>query len=317
MEVQKNFFDCFDAMFLVCEDMIKENGEDSFYCAYCADAAVVSVFDGCGGLGARIHPEFRNHSAAYIASRLASGAVHDWFHDTSAHEWKNEEEVSFSLKDYFSRAYSIGCAYAQNNSKIRGSMVRDFPTTGAIALAQNSRAGLTLYFAWAGDSRVYLLDQDGLAQLSRDDLDGEDAFSNLTDDGALTNLLSSDGNYTIHCRKISLIKPAIIFSATDGCFGYFPSPMEFEYAVLKQLLAADSLTMFQQEIRRAFLETAGDDFTIGLMCFNYGTFQEMKHSFFQREARLKKLLAPLHNSQDDKDRLALWQKYRLNYERYF
>ena len=46
------------------------------------NCAVAAVFDGCGGIGSRKYPRFMDHTGAYMASRAASGALHDWFHET-------------------------------------------------------------------------------------------------------------------------------------------------------------------------------------------------------------------------------------------
>lgn len=110
-----------------------------------------------------------------------------------------------------------------------GSMVRKFPTTLALAYAEKEEDAIKIHLLWAGDSRVYLLDEKGLAQLTRDDTDVEDAFENLTNDGPMNNVLSSDGNYGINYKSVLLSTPTIVFAATDGCFGYIPTPMEFEY----------------------------------------------------------------------------------------
>ena len=55
-------------------------------------------------------------------------------------------------------------------------MVRPFPTTLACAYAVPDQEEILIHILWAGDSRIYLLDQDGLAQVTRDDTDIEDAF---------------------------------------------------------------------------------------------------------------------------------------------
>lgn len=72
------FSEKFDDLFLISKEMIEGHGEDSFFCASSDDSAFLSVFDGCGGLGSRTFSNFKGHTAAYLASRAASGAVHDW-----------------------------------------------------------------------------------------------------------------------------------------------------------------------------------------------------------------------------------------------
>ena len=68
-----------DALFVMCSDAYEGEGEDSYCCSYDEDAALIGVFDGCGGLGARQYDKYDNHTGAYMASRLVSGAVYDWF----------------------------------------------------------------------------------------------------------------------------------------------------------------------------------------------------------------------------------------------
>ena len=142
------------------------------------------------------------------------------------------------MKRYIEKGYDQCTRYAGGSSRIRGGLFREFPTTAAIVYIQNSSRGILLHVIWAGDSRVYLMDGRGLAQLSGDDIEGEDAFTNLYNDGVLTNVLSSDKNYALHSKSILLSEPALVLTATDGCFGYLSSPMEFEYLLLESLEGA-------------------------------------------------------------------------------
>lgn len=311
------FCDQLDTMFLIAEEMIDKHGEDSFCCAYQSDSAMISVFDGCGGLGSRTYPGFKGHTGAYMASRLVSGAIHTWYRDTHDHHWESPENMLTSLNEYLVKVYSIGASYAESNLKIRGSMVRDFPTTAAIALAQQDSEGILLHIIWAGDSRVYLMDAAGLAQLTKDDVDSEDALSNLSDDGALTNILSSDGKYTLHYRCLKIDRPTVVFAATDGCFGYIPSPMEFEYTLLNALEESRTAEEFKKYLKKSFHDVAGDDFALGLMSFFYGTFENLKNSFVDRTIHLeKKYIIPLQDNRSSAFTQQLWQEYRCEYERY-
>lgn len=40
---------------------------------------MIGVFDGCGGLGSRRFKDHENHTAAYIAARVAGKATLEWF----------------------------------------------------------------------------------------------------------------------------------------------------------------------------------------------------------------------------------------------
>lgn len=311
------FLDQLDALILIEEAMIPDQGEDSFFCAVHDDAAIVSVFDGCGGLGSRTYPGYRGHTGAYVASRLISGATHDWFHETHSLRWGSAEALLSSLNRYWAKAYRLGQRYTNSNLRIRGSMVRDLPTTCAIALAQAAQEGITLHIIWSGDSRVYLLDGNGLAQLTKDDVECADAFENLFEDGVLTNVLSSDGNYSLNYKSVHLETPGMIFAATDGCFGYIPSPMQFEYLLLDALAHSDSMEDFQARVKQGIQKATGDDFALGLMSFHYGTFEKMKASVSNRWKYMKnRYITPLESDHSSSAVQKMWKEYKGVYERY-
>lgn len=315
----KTFFDKLDILFQFSEEMVSGHGEDNYYSAYFGENAVVSVYDGCGGLGSRTYKELKDCTGAFIASRIASGAVHDWMHDIAIK--KKVFSKSFlldSLRDYIQSGYGVAEEYSENNLKISGSMVRDFPTTMAFAIAENHDMGVMLHVVWAGDSRVYLLNRDGIAQLTKDDVKSDDAMSNLSDDGALTNVLSSDGKYVLNYRSMLLREPAIILAATDGCFGYIPSPMEFEFEVLSAIGKSANADEMKANLHDAFGDAAGDDFSLGFMSFFYGSFENMRGSLENRFNVLgnEYIRSLRRDPENDELVMELWQKYRKNYERY-
>ena len=198
-------------------------------------------------------------------------------------------------------------------------MVRDFPTTAAAALVRNSEQGTEVQCFWAGDSRVYLMNREGLAQLTRDDVDGTNAMSNLRSDGALTNVVAADREFVLHAGKKLRFgdkDPYMIFAATDGCFGYLPTPMDFEDMILTCLLKAEGPMDFRHRLEESISETAGDDYTLAFMSFGFGDFRTMQESMRPRKRTLQ------HDYMDwmEQDpslemQERLWQEYRINYER--
>lgn len=99
--------------------------------------SLIGEFDGCRGLGARQYENYETHTGAYVASRLVSGAAYDWFQkrkDSGEFDYPVEE-----IKDRFEKAPHMGEQAGGNALKIRGSMVRNFPPTAAIALADQRR----------------------------------------------------------------------------------------------------------------------------------------------------------------------------------
>ena len=300
-----------DTLFVVSGEMIENNGEDNFCCLSGGCSSIAAVFDGCGGLGAKTYAGFQGHTGAYVSSRLMSGAVYDWFLDTNQHLWKNGNDLTQSMNQYMTQAFTVSKPYSSSSLMLMGSMVRDFPTTAAIALVQEHNDNLYLHAVWAGDSRVYLLDSKGLAQLSVDDVSGRDAMSNISNEGALTNVISSDGKYTLHHKSFRLDEPTMVFTATDGCFGYLPSPMAFEYLILRCLQKASSPVEYKKQLDKEIRNVAGDDYSFACMSFNFGTYSSLKNALSARTAFLYSKFINTNASAEN-----LWPEYRKSYERH-
>ncbi|MCC8129416.1 MAG: protein phosphatase 2C domain-containing protein [Clostridiales bacterium] len=317
MSQGSSFFDQLDTLLVTAEEVQQERGEDSF-CASCAvpDAAMIGVFDGCGGLGGRRYPNFQGRTGAYVASRIVSGAVYDWFQQHGRDRWRTPEELQRSIQGYLQSAFAVSAPYAKSENVLKGSLSRPLPTTAAIACAQEGGDGVLLHTIWAGDSRVYLLDAQGLAQLTEDDIEGEDALSNLTNDSPMTNVISLDGNYILHVRRygIRADQPALVIAATDGCFGYLQTPMDFECMMLCCLEEAETEQAFRDNLRDCMREVTGDDFSFGLMSFHCGTFQGMKDFLSGRLTELtERYIRPLRQGVGAE---TVWREYRVSYERF-
>ena len=308
-----------DKVFRVAEPAIPGEGEDGYYCCRNDKRAIVAVFDGCGGLGSRRYTAFNGHTGAYISSRIASGAAHDCFHLTGKMPDKSGRtfytEYIKLLEEGFSMAADM-CSHEQ--SMIRGALVRDFPCTAAMAYVSSGEGGVTVDCMWAGDSRVYLLNRNGLQQMTVDDLDVSDAMENLSADSALKNVLSSDGRYMIHRRIIRLNNPGIVFAATDGCFGYMNSPMEFEYALIGCLVESDTQVVFEEKMHDVFMRHAQDDFTFGGIVIGFSSFDDMRKNYEKRYEQLRKeYIDPIRKAEDaDTVRRMLWEQYRGQYEHF-
>lgn len=311
----KDFSDCLDTIFCIQEEAAENKGEDSYYCGCTKKTAIVSVYDGCGGLGAKEYESFGGRTGAYMASRILSGAVHDWHHHESARIWSKSSELLRSLDGYIKEAYNVCLQYAVDNVFIRGSMVRDFPSTLALAYAQQINEEIVLHVVWVGDSRIYLLDEKGLAQLTVDDTDSADAMENLLRDEVLTNVVSSDGKYRYHYKKLTIDHPMLIFAATDGCFGYISSPMEFEAILLKTLINSDMPETFKNNLKKELSLRAGDDIAFGCMSFLFGNFQNTRKCLAKRWKQLSDFVLPKDKEQDLAKMNEIWRTYKPNYER--
>lgn len=316
-----------DDRFVIAGEMIEGKGEDSYYAALSMHAAVGAVFDGCGGLGSRRYPSFSRHTGAFMASRAVCSALRDWFDQTQCREEDGSQDpgqLADALREEMRRSLDVCMQYRGETSRIMGSMVRDFPTTAAVVLVREPGQGpgdlLQVTCFWAGDSRVYLMDGKGLAQLTEDDLRGQDAMSNLRADAPLSNYVSAGADFTLHTRTIEVRGPFAVFAASDGCFGYVRTPFHFEEMVLSCLQDADTPADFEQALDRQIREYAGDDYTLAFMNFGYGSFAAFRRAFAARLAVVREnYIDPIEGEGGNRapeylDKL--WKTYRVDYERF-
>lgn len=309
-------FSKLDCFFHVAKEKIPEHGEDSYCYSICENGLIAGVFDGCGGSGAKQYPAYGGRTGAYVGARAVTGAVHAWFERGNVSD--RMEDNANAMKADIEQALSI-CktnSGAQGESKLRGSITKEFPTTAAIAHCVCRPSAISLDCFWAGDSRVYLLDSDGLAQLTKDDLDDLDAFENLSSDGVLTNLISAGKPFDLHAARFICQKPFIVFAATDGCFGYIPSPMEFEMLLLQSLLKEKNAADFEARLTEHLEKIAGDDFTLVGASLGYGSFSNLQASLTDRYRTMLQMNVLELEDATPQQRAAIWDQYRANYYRY-
>lgn len=308
-----SFLDFLSTHFLICTEKIPGKGEDAGFESFSSDAGVFAVFDGCGGLGSSACSNAQGKTEAYLASRATANAMRLWFllESENGCPWNTE-----ALKKLIMDNLSVVQTHAgQTGPRMRGSLVRPFPSTIAAVAAKMEGGRLTTTHIWAGDSRTYVLDANGLAQISADDIRGEDAMSNLKRDGALTNLLSSDNRFTLHTATFSPSLPCILFSATDGCFGYVPSPMHFERMILENLMNARSAADWEKRLGQEISSCAGDDQTLALSAYGFIAFEEMRQFFVNRYMYIRNV-TDAFDAGDEAGRNALWAAYKPYYYRY-
>ena len=90
------------------------------------------------------------------------------------------------------------------------------------------------------------------------------------------NYVNAEGNFYINQNKIKLTGKNILIVATDGCFGYFPSPIHFEYSLLKSLSESTSIEAWQKMISQDIKNVTKDDATMSLIAFGWDNFLEIK-----------------------------------------
>lgn len=221
-------------------------------------------------------------------------------------------------------------------SRLRSKLLRALPTTMAMVAAQRrpeAVQGWNCDVLWAGDSRVYALDAAGLHQLTVDDIrDHGDAMANLREDSVVSNAMSADTPFVVNHRRLQLEEPVVLIAATDGCFGYLPSPMHFEHLLLSGLHEADTATQWSDAVRTAITAVAGDDASMvvavvgadlaALKALTAGRWQAIRQQWIApldaAAAEVDRLTAELERARQRQFELSaeLWAAYRPDYSRH-
>lgn len=310
-----------DFVMSFCCDKVPGHGEDSYCYSFCDVAGLLGTFDGCGGAGARKHDYYSGRTEAYMASRFCAGIFYDQF----CRLFPCNQTAENLTKTVFSpqieqRLNEFSPPKNENGVQIKGSSVRTLPSTAAVALMQQRADGsIAVTAIWAGDSRVYIMDSLGLAQLTVDDTTVSDPMANIYEDGILKNVLCSDKPVKLHCKTIVMNEPFIVFSATDGCFGYLSTPMEFEGLLLETLLTTRCVAEWESKLMRTLGSIAGDDHTLCMASYGYEDYKSLQSNFARRYDYIKTYyLIPTSKIpvEDRESRFELWNSYRDNYMRY-
>jgi serine/threonine protein phosphatase PrpC len=301
------------------------------------DIGLAAVFDGMGGAGGTVYdtPDGAR-SGAYLASRLVRDVVEEYFLRTLTPDrplplGATAQELHDAIETVLQKALTGLNAPV---SRLRSRLLRALPTTMALGALQRSEPDGSRWVCevvWAGDSRVYALDASGLHQLSVDDLrDPSDAMANLQRDSVISNAVSADTEFVVRHRRVTLEAPFALLCATDGCFGYVPSPMHFEELVLDALADAQSDEGWSLAVQRAISAVTGDDASMAtivvgadLAAFQALTAPRRAEITDQVVAPLDQLADAVRGAQQDLADLQTqyvaaqaeqWDRYRQGYE---
>lgn len=310
---------------IIANEVISEQGEDSFAAETDAQGGMLCVADGCGGIGSRRYAKLANHTEAYIAARLAVEGTRAWVSALDGHSLPSTASeaqacaarLAQTLKQRFSAFHGQYHNDVDSRVIMRG-LQRTLPTTLCAALIDaRSRDRLSCVFFWAGDSRGYVLSTEGLRQCTADHVVGcTNAMDNLYRDSKLSNMVNSDNDFHIDVYGLSVQKPCVVITATDGAFSYLPTPMEFELLLLKTLEASGDLSGWRNRLSASLAKFASDDCTLVMACYGADTFEELKSFFEGRRASLQtKFVTPVRRRRQNIDfARGLWEDYRHGYE---
>jgi hypothetical protein len=249
---------------------------------------VISVFDGLGGSGSTIYEEDgEKRSGAYISSRVVASVVLEYFdilkNQNSTYEVNAEFILNLKTKIVSALEEKLKLQKYEV-SKLKSSLIRTFPTTLALINCDIEDNKTKLDVIWAGDSRAYVLTADkGLIQLSKDDLKlDNDPFENLKNDSPLSNMVCLECDFKLNHKTYSFENLLLAIVATDGCFGYYSTPMHFEYYLLKSIMDSNNEFEFKEKLEQEFSKVSGDDFSLSLTSITHINFSELKKVFRNR-----------------------------------
>lgn len=293
-------------------------GEDSYSFSFRGgDNGYIAVYDGCGGMGARKYSKANNKTGARIASRLAAYLTDEFY---NARQFKYDGMDHERLKVKFKEAFNKVKAAVENDGgfMLGGDLFKAIPTTASIiAIKPQAENELLCEFLWAGDSRGYFLDSDGLCQITKDELQTEeDAFTNLRSDGRMSNVIHADGEFHISERDITLKLPIMIISSTDGAFGYFSTPMDFEHIILKSLCESASIEEWERNLSELIIPVTGDDFAVCIAVYGFEDYKDIKKYFSKRLDYIgRKFIGKINEDTPEQKLEKLWNKYKTSYYR--
>ena len=258
------------------------------------------VCDGLGGSGYTKHDVFEDGSdkpikrtSAYLGSRIVSDCVKNFYQAhigefiSSGLSTGTVEPLISAMKAAIANAISAGMD-AYNIEPTRSRTAKIFPTTLASAIYCPHNGGLKILAIWAGDSRVYILSPSkGLQLLSVDDADN--AADSMNSSSAMNNCISAGNPFRLNFALYEMTEPGIVFCCTDGCFDYFPSPLNLEWLLLNTILQCmpdcpdnqlgDTLAT---SIRDSMFQSIKDDTTMAGICFQIGSSCLMKKLYQPR-----------------------------------
>lgn len=242
-------------------------------------AYAIGVFDGMGGAGAATCKSAYegNHTKAYVASRIVAESMQLYLDNHLATDDIQTEEIKTIIRNRLAKEQEN--YPPEIKTSLRSKLVRDYPTTMAVVTLRDNGKSLCIDSYWAGDSHCYLWTKKGFFQISKDDLEEDnDPMENLRNDAAISNCICADRDFRINHKQISLSRePVAIFCATDGCFGYFPTPMHFEDMLKRSLRQAKDEEEWKNRVIKHIQDVTGDDTSLSLIGVGFESFGKFKN----------------------------------------
>lgn len=238
---------------------------------------VIAVFDGMGGAGAiqvpEIDDETKMRTMAYVASKAVSlhvvGKLRQWGNG-SIQDFRSQLniEIPKRLTELADRVNGRGM-----KSGLKGTLLREYPTTIAIGFVQNSgdNTSRAVTALWAGDSRVCVFDPDlkhPMQILTRDHTPEGGGG-----DAALSRFASAAG-MDLDFHSVSVGPHSAVLAMTDGCYGYM-SDFDLMYLLVNTLQLSRDLDEWIHMLENQISAKAGDDAALSIS-LGVGGFKRLR-----------------------------------------
>jgi len=316
-------------------EKIKNKGEDAKPLVVTENSNILlGVFDGLGGAGSiqkyKIGDDKDYKSGAYIASRVVKNTVKAYFEYVNLNKLLNYKFSIYSFNFSFFKDKKIDQkniekfikgleqdileslelyenSYADNSksSLLKSKSVNLLPTTMALMSMIYINERRYIFTFWAGDSRNYILYKYGLSQLTIDDIDDFDCTLNAINSNApMNNYISLSKDFRINYRYFKEEEEKqILISATDGAFGVFDTPLEFEFMIIQTMQNSNSVKMWNEQIKSILKERQNDDISLIVYPVGFSDFNDIKNFYRERFNILSQKIESIKKNKEDIKRI--------------
>lgn len=216
-------------------EKIKGKGEDALPIVMSGNGneSFIAVADGLGGAGAAevgSRPDGQPITSAQVGSEAVIEAIAGFASRRVSISDMTPARITTAIRAKFDEKRSV-----YHQASFGGSLIREFPTTFAsAALLRSDGGGIFVRAIWAGDSRVFVIYPDvGMSVLTRDHVDSDaDDYDLMYVDPKMNNVVEAGADFYLEQVDHVITKPCYVLAATDGIFGYLPTPRFLEYLVL-------------------------------------------------------------------------------------
>ena len=282
---------------------------------------VFAVLDGMGGAGAgpvafQIRSSDRGieTTEALLASRIARrGILKTPYGDPDLVFSKN---LKVKVQELLTTAVSF--LRLGEKSRLRGTITKRLPTTlVATRVSSDSSSGeSTITTWWAGDSRCFVVTPTtGLVALTSDHVRIHDPLEQLRSDPPIENVVNCSTDFYLEQFDYRVREPFVLLLATDGVFGYLPTPGYLEFGLLEGLMAGDDFT---EQFSRFCSRFAADDVSAAVLVSGFTSKDELVRGFEdrlrllrERYSHLETLLEAGSDVHEEANRL--WEVERSHY----